>query len=200
MKSRFRQLVSALHGRPTLKWLGLGAAVWASGGCLVPQDENYLSELPVPRNRPPRIVEKQVQPSERIIRGYGSDLCQLEFSVIVEDPDVDDKLDAYWFVDYDPSQPRGADSAVRLEPINKKVVRDDRAYFRPPRFGSIDGSRLNTPGDHVVEVVVSDNGLSSLREAQPRLIQLPDGQQFADPGYTTTYVWFVKTEPGGGCQ
>jgi hypothetical protein len=91
-------------------WLGLGVAVWTSGGCLLPQEEIFLNEFPEPRNRPPRIVEQQVQPTDRIIRGYGSDaMCELQFSVIVEDPDVSDTLYVNWFVDYDPSQQRGAD-------------------------------------------------------------------------------------------
>ncbi len=75
MKSPLRRLASPLLPIPSMKWLGLGAAVWTLGGCLIPQDENYLNELPVQRNHPPRIVEQQVQPSERIIRGYVSDLC-----------------------------------------------------------------------------------------------------------------------------
>jgi hypothetical protein len=180
-----------------MKWLGLGVAVWASGGCLLPQEESYLNEFPIPRNRPPRIVEKQVQPSERIIRGYGSDVCELQFSVIVEDPDLADSLSAYWFIDYDPNQPRGADN---VDPIasGDKAVRDQRSYFTP-QFGSVEYSRLNTPGEHVIEVVVSDNGLVG-REPQPFIRTLPDGTDFKDPGYTTTYVWFVRTEPGGGCE
>ncbi|HYO54539.1 hypothetical protein [Archangium sp.] len=180
-----------------MKWLGLGAAVWVSGGCLIPQNESYLNELPIQRNRPPRIVEKQVQPSERIIRGYGSDLCELEFSVIVEDPDVGNRLTAYWFVDYDSNQPRGADQVVRIEPKSGKVVRDERASFQAS-FDSADFNRLNLPGDHVIEVVVSDTALVD-REPQGTLIKLPDGTDFTDPGYTATYAWFVRTEAGGGC-
>jgi hypothetical protein len=190
-------LASELLPHPAVKWLGLGVAVWASGGCLIPQDESYLNELPIQRNRPPRIVEKQVQPSERIIRGYGSDLCDLEFSVIVEDPDVGNRLTAYWFVDYDPNQPRGADQVVRIEPKGGKVVRDERASFQSS-FDSADFNRLNLPGDHVVEVVVSDTALVD-REPQGTVIKLPDGNDFTDPGYTVTYAWFVRTEAGGDC-
>ncbi len=180
-----------------MKWLGLGVAVWASGGCLLPQEENYLNEFPIPRNRPPRIVEKQVQPSERIIRGYGSDVCELQFSVIVEDADLGDNLSAHWFIDYDPTRPRGADNEDPIG-LGTKAVRDQRADFSP-KFGSVEYSRLNTPGDHVIEVIVSDNGLVG-REAQPFIRTLPDGTDFKDPGYTATYAWFVRTEPGGGCE
>jgi hypothetical protein len=195
MKSALRRLASELLPRLAVTGWGLGAILWASGGCLLPQDETYLSELPQPRNRPPRIVESQVQPSERIIRGYGAGLCALEFSVIVEDPDVGDTLSAHWYVDYEPSQSRGADLEYSLAP-SSKPLREDRAYFRD-RYGAI-GSRLSTPGDHLVEVVISDSRLLG-REPQPRLIKLPDGTIHADPGYTATYAWFVKTVAGGDC-
>jgi hypothetical protein len=198
MKIPPHQLASELLPLPAMKWLGLAIALWTSGGCLLPQDENYLSELPMQRNRPPRVVESQVEPSDRIIRGYGSDLCELKFSVIVEDPDTADRLTVNWFVDYDPNQPRGADSVYRVEPRENKLVRDERATFQA-RFSSGDISRLNLPGDHVVEAIVSDTALVG-RDPEPRPISLSDGTIFNDPGYTATYVWFVRTEAGALCR
>ncbi|HEX8823503.1 MAG TPA: hypothetical protein VF794_26505 [Archangium sp.] len=180
-----------------MKWLGLGISVWTLGGCLIPQEETYLNEFPEPRNRPPRIVEQQVQPPERIIRGYGSDLCEFQFSVIVEDPDLNDTLYVNWFVDYDPTQLRGADGVGRLQP-NNKVVRDERASFNP-KIPSIDYSRLNVPGDHVVEVVVSDTPLVGRDPERFFVKRLADGTEVYDQGYSATYAWFVRTEPGGGC-
>lgn len=180
-----------------MKCLGLGAAVWVLGGCLIPQEESYLSEVPMQRNRPPRIVEKQVQPSERIIRGYGADLCALSFSIIVEDPDISDLLVAYWFVDYNPNQPHGADWVDLIEPKSGKVTRDERASFQA-NFDSVDFNRLNLPGDHIVEVVVTDTSLLN-REPAGRIYPLPDGTTLTDPGYTATYAWFVRTEAGANC-
>lgn len=199
MKSVLRRLASELLPPPTVKTLGLSVAIGVLAGCVIPQDEEYLSELPARLNHPLRIVESQVQPSERIIRGYGSDLCELEFSVIVEDPDIADTINAYWFVDYDPNHPRGADSEASITPTgNKKPVRDERASFHV-RFNSADLSRLNIPGDHVVEVVVTDTALVA-REPQPKSsIPLSDGTTYVDPGYTATYAWFVRTEAGGAC-
>lgn len=198
MKSVFRRLASELLSPPCMKWLWLGISVGALGGCLIPQGEEYLSELPAKLNHPVRIVEKQVQPPERIIRGYGTDLCDLDFSVIVEDPDIGDTIRAYWFVDYDTNQPRGADSEVKIEPKGIKAARDERASFHS-RFDPADINRLNIPGDHVVEVVVTDTALAG-REAQPKgIIQRPDGTNYVDPGYTASYAWFVRTETGGNC-
>jgi hypothetical protein len=181
-----------------MKWLGLGVAVWTVGGCLVPQEEIFLNEFPQPRNHPPRIVEQQVQPPERIIRGYGTDnLCELQFSVIAEDPDLGDDLYVNWFVDYDPSQQRGADHVERIQ-TNGREVRDQRGTFNP-KIPSLDFSRLNVAGDHVVEVVVSDTPLVG-REPEKYSVPLEDGTEVLDTGYAATYVWFVKTEPGGGCR
>jgi hypothetical protein len=194
MNPPLRPLASELLLQPAMKWLGLGIIAWALGGCVVPQDEEYLSSLPVPLNHPLRIIEQQVQPSERIIHGYGSDLCELDFSVIVEDPDLGDTLVAYWYVDYDPNQSR-IDAETKIEKGNKPV-RDERASFH---VRNTDLNPLNVPGDHVVEVVVTDTSLVG-REPQPKnIIHLEDGSDYRDPGYTATYAWFVRTESGGGC-
>src|SRR6218665_751061 len=120
-KSPLGQLASELLVLPVGLWMGLGAAAWTLGGCLIPQDEAFLSELPIPRNRPPRIVEKQVQPSERIIRGYGSDFCSMEFSVSVEYPDVGNTLPDNWFADSDPNQARGKDRVLRSDPKDENL-------------------------------------------------------------------------------
>jgi len=198
MKSRLRRLASSLLGLPSILWLGLGVAVWTSGGCLLPQEEIFLNEFPQPRNRPPRIVEQQVEPSNRIIRGYGSEVCELQFSVIVEDPDVSDTLYVSWFVDYDPSQQRGADHVERIQPnSNAKAPRDQRGTFKP-KIPSIDFSRLNVPGDHVIEVIVSDTPLVG-REPEKTPVLLENGTELYDSGYSATYAWFVRTA-SGGCQ
>lgn len=198
MKSLLRYVAGNLLAFSPVRPLGLALTLGLCTGCLVPQNESYLSELPIPRNRPPRIVESQVSPSDRIIIGYGTaGLCELTFSVPVEDPDLSNILTANWFVDYDATHPRGADSVVRIEPKGGKAVRDERATFHPS-FDSPDFSRLNTPGDHVIEVVVADSALVG-RDPMPTVIKLSDGTDFSDPGYATSYVWFVRTEAGGTC-
>lgn len=200
MKSASYRLASELLRLPAMNWVGLGAAAWILGGCVIPQDESFLSDIPEQRNRPPRVVESQAQPTERIIRGYGSgDLCKLTFEAIFEDPDVDDRLIAYWYVDYDPTRPRSEDARNVILANNSKVIRDDRATFQVS-FDSADFNRLNVPGDHIVEVVVTDTVLVEGREPDgSRGIKLSDGGTATDPGYTATYVWFVRTEAAGDC-
>ena len=196
MKSSLHPVASDLLALSRMKRWALGLTLCSCMGCVLPQEESYLSELPIPPNRPPRIVENQVQPSERIIRGYGTSLCQLDFSVIVEDPNLGDVISTNWWVDYDPVHPRGADSSDTLAP-GQTAVRDERATFHST-FNSAGFNLLNTPGDHVVEVVISDTPLQG-RDPKPNIIRLPDGTTFSDPGYSTSYVWFVRTEAGGNC-
>ncbi|MET0402184.1 MAG: hypothetical protein ABW123_07250 [Cystobacter sp.] len=167
------------------------------GGCLIPQEERYLQTLPTARNNPPRIVENLVTPAFRIIRAHGAaPPCALEFSVFVEDPDVDDTILVRWYVDYDPAQPGPPDWEETLLPDGK--VRRDKSVRIQAIFNSAQFSRLNTPGDHTVEVLVADRALLG-REPQPDTYVLPDGEILRDPGYSVTYAWFVNTVSGGQC-
>ena len=192
------RLASQLLRHPLRRawWVGV---VWVLAGCVLPQEENLLTELPVPANNPPRILENQVLPPYRIIRGYGLfPTCSLEFSAIVEDLDVADRLRAYWYVDYDPNVPRGADRQYTVYPAKEaKAVREERATLRAI-YNSADLYRLNVPGDHVVELIIADRPLSD-GVPEPDQIPLADGTIFSRPGYTTSYVWFVHTEAGATC-
>ena len=57
---------------------------------------------------------------------------------------------------------------------------------------------LQRPGDHVVEVLVSDGALVN-RDPQPRPITLLDGGTGLEPTYAVTYAWSVTTV-AGPCQ
>lgn len=200
MTSPPSRLASPLLRRLACRASGWGLAVWALGGCLLPQDESLLNELPVYRNSAPRILENQVQPTNRIIRGYGQfPTCALDFSAIAEDIDASDILYVYWYVDYDPSVRRGADLEYQIHPVPTefKTVRDERATLRA-RYNSTDLYRLNIPGDHVVELIISDRVLVG-REPQADQNPLSDGGTISVPGYSASYVWFVRTEAGATC-
>lgn len=134
-------------------WLGLAWAAGVAGGCLLPQEDTLLEGLPQRRNRPPRIVETQVQPPERIIRNFGANgLCELEFSVVVEDPDVDDLVTVRWYVDYDEQNPTGPYREFQLA-NNGEPQRGDRATLRMPLRAA--NSPLGPLGDHLVEPRIS---------------------------------------------
>lgn len=179
-----------------LQWLGLAWVVGVAGGCLVPQDDTLLEGIPQRRNRPPRIVESQVQPSEPIIKDFGAgDLCELDFSVIVEDPDVDDLVTVRWYLDYDSQNPTGAYREFQLA-NNGQPQRGDRATLRINLRAA--NSPLSEPGEHLVEALVSDTRLVGREPVPISQINL-DGGVIINPGYVVTHTWFVTTV-SGECQ
>jgi hypothetical protein len=179
------------------QWLGLAWVACVAGGCLIPQDDALLEEIPQRRNRPPRIVETQVQPPERIIRDFGAaGLCELDFSVVVEDPDVDDLVTVRWYLDYDAQNPTGAYREFRLA-NNGQPQRGDRATLSINLRAA--NSPLSAPGVHLVEAVVSDTRLVG-RDPEPKgTVFLDGGGVIINPGYVVTYAWFVTTVRGD-CQ
>jgi hypothetical protein len=180
-----------------LRWLGLAWAAAVAGGCLVPQDDTLLEGIPERRNRPPRIVEDQVQPPDSIIQDFGAgDLCELDFSVVVEDPDVDDLITVRWYLDYNNQNPTGYYREFQLA-NNGEPQRGDRATLRINLRAA--NSPLSTPGTHLVEAVVADTRLVG-RDPQPvSTIPLDDGGVIINPGYVVTRSWFVTTVRGD-CQ
>ncbi|KFE70619.1 hypothetical protein [Hyalangium minutum] len=180
-----------------LRWLGLAWVVGVAGGCLVPQDDTLLEGgIPQRRNRPPRIVENQVQPSEPIINDFGTGgLCELDFSVIVEDPDVDDLVTVSWYLDYDSQRPTGFYSEVALA-NNGQPQRGDRAMLRINLRAA--NSPLSAPGVHLVEAVVTDTRLVGREPVPLSQVVLDGGGVIINPGYVVTHAWFVTTV-GGGC-
>jgi len=99
MESTRSPLAKGLLALP--RWgLRLAWVACVASGCLIPQDDTLLVELPQRRNRPPRILENLVNPPQRITQDFGAaGRCELEFSVAVEDPDVDDLITVSWYLD-----------------------------------------------------------------------------------------------------
>ncbi|XXF74998.1 hypothetical protein P2318_18165 [Myxococcaceae bacterium GXIMD 01537] len=189
--SQARRLAGGLLPPPAMRLLGLMVAA-ASGACLIPQDDTYLAGVPEQRNRPPRIVESQVQPADRIIQDFGAGgLCEVEFSIIVEDPDVDDSISVRWYVDGNPLR-----QETKLT-NNGQALRSDRATLRASLRAA--NSPLAAPGTHLVEAFVADGFTIDREPAPDRTIKLPDGGVIYDPVYTATYAWFVSTVQGD-CQ
>lgn len=182
---------------PPLRWLGLAWAAGVAGGCLVPQDDTLLEGLPDRRNRPPRIVESQVQPPEPIIQDFGSaGLCELEFSVIAEDPDVDDLLTVRWYLDYDTQNPTGPYREIQLA-NNGQPQRGERATLRINLRAA--NSPLSAPGVHLVEAVVADTRLVGREPVPVGRVVLDGGGIILNPGYAVSHTWFVNTVRGD-CQ
>lgn len=173
-------------------WSALVVAACVTGGCLIPQDDTLLEGVPGQKNRPPRIVENTVRPSQRVVT-VGAGTCDLVFEVGVEDLDVDDRIVVHWYLDYNPQDPRGPYRQYELVNIPPTPLRTDRGTLLISLSSA--NSPLGTPGTHVVEAVVSDSELVD-RQVKPRLVALPDGGVLEDPGYVVTYSWVVNTVQG----
>lgn len=189
------RLASGLLSLRPVRGLGLtlAAALW--GGCLIPQDDTYLAGLPEQRNRPPRILETQVNPTSRVIKDFGAaGKCEEEFRVVVEDLDVDDTLTVKWYVDYEPPDSVSVYREAVL-PNSGQPVRGAGTLRLSLRAAN---SPLATPGLHVVEAVVSD-GLTVDRKPTERTETLPDGTVITDQVYAVTHAWVVQTVQGD-CQ
>ncbi|RKH42763.1 hypothetical protein [Corallococcus llansteffanensis] len=179
---------------------GLGLAALAAGsGCLIPQDEALLEAVPEFKNRPPRIVEEQVEPSERILRAFGVGSCTQDFSVVVDDPDVDDRITVEWYVDYNPSNPEGYYRQIVLANSSTgQVRRDDRGTLHMDLRSA--NNPLSAPGIHLVEALVTDRSLYQRQVEPPDEVILPDDAgTVKNPGFVTSYSWVVNTVPGD-CQ
>jgi hypothetical protein len=174
-------------------WTGLlVASACAASGCLIPQDDIQLEGVPEFMNRPPRIVESLVSPQARVITDFGAGQCDLTFEVVVEDPDVDDRLVVHWYLDYNPQDPRGPYRQYELA-STREPRRADRGALLISLASA--NSPLGTPGTHLVEALVSDAELVD-RVPKSRTVELPDGTTMEDPGFVATYAWVVNTVQG----
>lgn len=180
-----------------MKWAGTFVAAWVLTltGCLIPQDDTLFAGDREPPNQPPRIVENQVSPQTRIIREFGTDSCRLSFELVVTDPDVNDRINVSWYVDFAPG--RAPVWTSSLDPTSTPL-RDDRATYDVDLSAA--ASPLSAPGLHLVEAVVADRQLDlSTRLPFPDLGDNPDGgpRIVVDEGFAVTYAWTVETVAGG---
>jgi hypothetical protein len=193
MERMTRRQADSRKGRSGWTWPGLLVAACAASGCLIRQEDTLLQEVPEFMNRPPRIIETQVKPRERITRDFGANGCDLFFEVAVEDPDVGDRIVVSWYVDYNPQDPQGPYRQYVLEATGE-ALRTDRGSLTISLASA--NNPLGTPGPHLVEALVSDTALVD-REPQARqVVQLPDGGTLVDPGYVASYAWVVNTVQG----
>jgi hypothetical protein len=139
-------------------------------------------------------VESQVQPPEPIIQDFGAQgLCELDFSVVVEDLDVDDLLTVRWYLDYDNQNPTGPYREFQLA-NNGEPQRGDRATLRINLRAA--NSPLSAPGVHLVEAVVADTRLVGRDPVPVSRVVLDGGAVIINPGYVVTHAWFVTTVHG----
>jgi hypothetical protein len=173
---------------------GPAAAVCAVllGACLLPQDDTILQDIPPPVNRPPAILENAVQPSSRMFTLDGGTGCpNLVFSAPVEDPDVQDILYFDYYVDPTANTGQVAQGTV---PPSGTAIRTEAATYT---VSFADAGPVQTPGTHLVEVLVADGPLVNGMPV-PRTVALSDGGTRIDATFAVSYVWLV-TVTGTPC-
>jgi hypothetical protein len=164
----------------------LGAVLYV--GCLLPQDDTILEDIPPPVNQPPAILESEVQPSSRAFTVDGGVGCpNLLFSAPLEDPDIQDILYFDYYVDT-------AQVEQGTVPPSGNAFRTEAASYT---VDFSDAGPLQSPGMHVVEVLVADGPLVN-GVPVPRMVLLPDGGTRVDTTYAVSYVWLM-TVTGGPC-
>lgn len=168
------------------------------GGCLVPQEDQILDDVPPRVNRPPRLLGKTM-----FVNGSLGPLATLEmgdgcgpvsFEASVEDPDLNDRLRYFWFIDYDAAGPlinrRPYDTGI-LDPTGVEVRTVRKLTLDP---GSVENP-LQTEGDHVVQLIVTD-GLLEISDP-PGTEPPPDpveGVDAGNPRFIDEYAWFVTVD------
>jgi hypothetical protein len=162
----------------------LAASTLLFAACLLPQEDNILVDLPPPLNRPPRIVESEVQPASRIFSLDGGTGCpELVFSAPAEDPDIADILFYDFYVD--------ASSTVVAQGTLSASGTAERTEQARYAVSFATPGPVQVPGTHLVEVLVN-------RIPLPRTVALPDGGTRVDPTFAVSYAWQV-TVTGGPC-
>jgi hypothetical protein len=174
--------------RHALPWALLACAL---AGCPLPQPlpavEGNISVTP------PRILTESVRPSEVVVR-VGSDCPEdafIPFGAILDDPDLEDIVEARWFVDY----ATGAAGVQQNDfPAASPDGTDTRRALADFRFFP---GRYLAAVPHVVEVVVSNGfyaiGQDPIGAAQPNRTPQPSYE-------TQLFRWLVVYEAGGRCE
>jgi len=182
-----RTLLSGVGKRAL--WTGLVALPMSA--CLLPQNDHFLPEVPPQKNRPPRILESTVMPTSRAPQIGNGPHCQLTFSFNIEDPDINDNLTVFWFVDYNANSLTSSPVWFNLiDNPSGRIQRSDSAEYVVQVANP--ATPLHEHGTHRVEAVVADGPLVSHD-------QVLDHESAADAGpnlsYLVTYGWVVDVTP-----
>lgn len=166
----------------------LAALALALAACPLPQPLPAVGRNDGATVAPPIVVVDSAQPASGVVVTR-ADCPPISFSAVIEDADLEDPVEARWFVDYAPSNPEFA--LLEVPPAAENGIDPLRPlspfHFEPASYAG-GGSR------HVVELVVS-NGFQA--PATPGLAQ---PNRTPRPGYQTqVFRWFVVIDPAAPC-
>lgn len=180
--------------------LALGGGL---GGCLIPQDDQLISELPVAANRPLRVIPGlSVPPQRETTAKFGTNCPRPTFSVKVDDPNPGDVIRAQWFIDPIERYIGGVPGNQGVSTAGSTV----REVTAPSPFMTTLGT-LTDGRKHRVEVVVTDGEFSFgdtpdpitmepkpfLRVSRPS-IRGANGEEIQVAAYRDDYVWLVEVD------
>lgn len=180
-----------------LLWVAVAAAL--EQGCILPQDDQVLPDLPPLRNTSPKILYERATPAKQGATVLlGNNCMDFPFEIAVEDPDKD-TIRSKWFVDPDAKFSTPATDG-ETSGMPARVVRpvQGQFYAQNGRLALPNTLGMNT---HRVTVVIAD------REFVPAGIGLrlndlpgPDGGTIKEVSTVVQYDWDVTTDPTTPCQ
>lgn len=195
------------HGRKRVATMLLCLGVTGTQmACLLPQDDQIITPLPQPANRPLRVLPGLAVPGQReTTLTFGTNCTQPVFSVKVDDPNADDKIAALWFIDPIERYIGGVPGNAGTPVSGGSTVREVRA---PSQF--MNTLRTFTDGrKHRVEVVMTDGDFIENQRNDPEGNPLPflditrpsirtgtgdAGTVINVPAYRDDYVWLVEID------
>ena len=176
--------------------------------CVLPQDDQIITELPAAANRPPRILPGIAEPPQREFRvQLGSNCIRTGFSVQVDDPNGADTIRANWFID--PNEryvPAGGQPVIRGNPGTPIGAGSTvRLVQAPPTFFTA-LQAFNDGRKHRVEVVVTDGEFIESERPDPQggtqafldivrpAVRTASGEVIPVAAYRDDYVWLVEVD------
>jgi hypothetical protein len=168
------------------------AALLLLAACPLPQPLPVVQRTNGTTVTPPRVIAESATPAQALIRV--GDACPststVAFSALLDDPNVDDAVQARWFVDYD----AGAHGVLGIEDVAAAADPSNpiRSLAAPFVYRITDHAPAQP---HVVELVVSNGfyGLGGDPLGSPV-------NRTAQPGFEAqVFRWIVLHEAGGPC-
>jgi hypothetical protein len=169
------------------------AALLALAACPIPQPLPVVQRVDGATVTPPRILAETATPTSGMV--IVGNTCPPEsavrFDVDIEDPDLDDTVEARWFVDYAPTA-EGSEflSEFPIADPNGEDPRRELSGFTFPLAAGPSGRH------HLVELVVS-NGFYPVFSEPPAL---PMPHRTPQPGFETqVFRWTIVYDAAAAC-
>jgi hypothetical protein len=180
-----------------LRAITVMAGMLLSSGCLFPQDDQVLDQIPPRRNMPLRIIApKPAGPRTTYFTQPQCAPADQGFSLTVADEDTVDVIYSLWFIDQDPNTvPFSATPRPAGTSVARKLDQPQATTFTNAL------SNLMT-GTHLLTVFVADTTFNEVNggviTVAQRFVPVPEGDGgttvVADTGYVDSFTWVLQVE------